>query len=398
MEEQKLYRTLEAAALAGITSEEPKNTRYRFMEIAKRLSLSPICEKTREGKGGKPEKYWNMEQIAAIKEYYNAHRRNSSTSEDELTKNNEVDSVPNSPATIEPVAANDETNNDDNPQLSSEEPTANKNDDNFIVSPISETITLDERANRIRKLQADVQRGIIEIGQELIAAKAVIGHGNWSAWLEKEFSWTQRTANNFMRVAERFGKLENVFQFQPSTLQAMLQLPAGDEQEFIEAQTAAGKPIETQSARAVQSAVKQWKHTKEVGRGEYINVTGAEKNNPIVEELNHTTTPTELDSKATNNPTVPVSDFAPTPEIVDDQGDQDTQPTKPATADDDRSILLEFDIIKPEQITAIRELINQNNDLRKIKAIRDSLLELAREISEVILMTEAKIGELSKRE
>ena len=68
MEEQKLYRTLEAAALAGITSEEPKNTRYRFMEIAKRLSLSPICEKTREGKGGKPEKYWNMEQIAAIKE------------------------------------------------------------------------------------------------------------------------------------------------------------------------------------------------------------------------------------------------------------------------------------------------------------------------------------------
>lgn len=396
MEAQKLYRTLEAAAMVGITSKEPKNVRYLFMRIVQKLSLFPADEKTREG-GGKPEKFWNAEQIAAIKEYYNAHRRNSSTSEDELTKNNEVDSVPNSPATIEPVATNDETNNDDNPKLSSEEPTANKNDDNFIVSPISETITLDERANRIRKLQADVQRGIIEIGQELIAAKAAVGHGNWSAWLEKEFSWTQRTANNFMRVAERFGKLENVFQFQPSTLQAMLQLPAGDEQEFIEAQTAAGKPIETQSARAVQSAVKQWKNTKEVGRGEYINVTGAEKNNPIVEELNHTTTPTELDSKATNNPTVPVSDFDSNPKPVDDQ---DTRTIEPDTAanDDKRSVLQKYTIITPEQITAIRDLINQTDDLQTIKAIHDSLLELGREIGEVVLLTEAKIGEFFKDE
>lgn len=396
MEDTKLYRTLEAAAMVGIMSKEPKNVRYLFMRIVQKLSLSPADEKTREG-GGKPEKFWNAEQIAAIKEYYNAHRRNSSTSEDELTKNNEVDSVPNSPATIEPVATNDETNNDDNPKLSSEEPTANKNDDNFIVSPISETITLDERANRIRKLQADVQRGIIEIGQELIAAKAAVGHGNWSAWLEKEFSWTQRTANNFMRVAERFGKLENVFQFQPSTLQAMLQLPAGDEQEFIEAQTAAGKPIETQSARAVQSAVKQWKNTKEVGRGEYINVTGAEKNNPIVEELNHTTTPTELDSKATNNPTVPVSDFDSNPKPVDDQ---DTRTIEPDTAanDDKRSVLQKYTIITPEQITAIRDLINQTDDLQTIKAIHDSLLELGREIGEVVLLTEAKIGEFFKDE
>ena len=389
MEDTKLYRTLEAAAMVGIMSKEPKNVRYLFMRIVQKLSLSPADEKTREG-GGKPEKFWNAEQIAAIKEYYNAHRRNSSTSEDELTKNNEVDSVPNSPATIEPVATNDETNNDDNPKLSSEEPTANKNDDNFIVSPISETITLDERANRIRKLQADVQRGIIEIGQELIAAKAAVGHGNWSAWLEKEFSWTQRTANNFMRVAERFGKLEK-------TLQAMLQLPAGDEQEFIEAQTAAGKPIETQSARAVQSAVKQWKNTKEVGRGEYINVTGAEKNNPIVEELNHTTTPTELDSKATNNPTVPVSDFDSNPKPVDDQ---DTRTIEPDTAanDDKRSVLQKYTIITPEQITAIRDLINQTDDLQTIKAIHDSLLELGREIGEVVLLTEAKIGEFFKDE
>lgn len=126
------------------------------------------------------------------------------------------------------------------------------------VAPVSETITLEDRANKIRQLQADVQRGIIAIGFELIAAKKEIEHGGWADWLKENFDWTQQTANRFMRVAERFGKLNNVVQFQPSTLQAMLALPEGDEERFIEAQAEAGKPVESQSARDVQKAVKEW--------------------------------------------------------------------------------------------------------------------------------------------
>ena len=125
-------------------------------------------------------------------------------------------------------------------------------------APASEIITLEDRANRIRKLQADVQRGIIEIGFELIAAKKEIGHGGWADWLATNFDWTQQTANRFMRVSERFGKLNNVVQFKPSTLQAMLSLPEGDEEAFIEAQADKGKPIESQSAREVKAAVKDW--------------------------------------------------------------------------------------------------------------------------------------------
>ena len=130
------------------------------------------------------------------------------------------------------------------------------------IDVAAEVVTLDERANRIRQLQADVQRGIIEIGFELIAAKKEIGHGGWAQWLEKEFEWTQQTANRFMRVADRFGKLNNVVQFKPSTLQAMLTLPAGTEQEFIDEQAAAGKPVETQSARQVQNSVNDFKRRK----------------------------------------------------------------------------------------------------------------------------------------
>ena len=126
----------------------------------------------------------------------------------------------------------------------------------------AQPVTLEFRAERIRHLQVDVQRGIIEIGFELIAAKKQVGHGGWADWLKKEFEWTQQTANRFMRVAERFGKLNAAVQFQSSTLQEMLALPEGNEDAFIEAQVVAGNPVENQSARQVQQAVKQWKEAK----------------------------------------------------------------------------------------------------------------------------------------
>lgn len=127
---------------------------------------------------------------------------------------------------------------------------------------VVEKVTLEARAERIRQLQADVQRGIIQIGFELIAAKKEVGHGGWADWLQKEFEWTQQTANRFMRVAERFGKLNVGVQFRSSTLQEMLALPEGDETAFIEAQVAAGKPVENQSKREVRESVKQWKEAR----------------------------------------------------------------------------------------------------------------------------------------
>ena len=136
-------------------------------------------------------------------------------------------------------------------------PTANSCATESVAEP-AQVVTLAQRADRIRHFQADVQRGIVNIGLELIAAKEQCGHGHWAAWLEAEFAMTQRTANNFMRVAKRFGTLENVFQFQPSTLQAMLRLPAGAEQDFIDAQAAVGTPVEKLSARQVQEAVRQF--------------------------------------------------------------------------------------------------------------------------------------------
>lgn len=54
-------------------------------------------------------------------------------------------------------------------------------------------------ANAIRSLGKRVIADIIEIGRHLTEAKTLAGHGNWLPWLEREFSWSEQSANRFMQ-------------------------------------------------------------------------------------------------------------------------------------------------------------------------------------------------------
>jgi hypothetical protein len=57
----------------------------------------------------------------------------------------------------------------------------------------------------IRADKAVVRREI-EDDQELLAVKEALPHGQFLRWLRAEFGWPERTARNFMAVAEQFGK------------------------------------------------------------------------------------------------------------------------------------------------------------------------------------------------
>lgn len=195
-----LLRTLDAAEVAGIKAAESRTARKIFLKIADRLKLSPADER-REAKGGSPQKFWTREQIDIVAAEY----------------------AKNKP-----------------------------------------TVTLADRVRRIQKFSADAQHSVINIGKELIAAKDEIPHGDWAKWLEKNFKWNIRTAQRFIAIAERFGNTTTLSHLNASTLQAMLALPVGTEQEFIDEQAAADNPVENQSARQVQAAVKQFKAQKKI--------------------------------------------------------------------------------------------------------------------------------------
>jgi hypothetical protein len=65
---------------------------------------------------------------------------------------------------------------------------------------IASEATLADHASAIRALGKRVIADVIEIGRRLTDAKRIAGHGNWLPWLEREFGWTEKTAQRFMQV------------------------------------------------------------------------------------------------------------------------------------------------------------------------------------------------------
>jgi len=61
-------------------------------------------------------------------------------------------------------------------------------------------------AETIRQQVRNTLENAIKIGEELLAVKGALHHGQFLPWLRAEFGWAERTARNFMAVAEQFGK------------------------------------------------------------------------------------------------------------------------------------------------------------------------------------------------
>jgi hypothetical protein len=60
--------------------------------------------------------------------------------------------------------------------------------------------TLKHHAREIQRLGRRAIADIIEIGRRLQEAKALLGHGKFLTGVAAEFGWSERTAENFMRV------------------------------------------------------------------------------------------------------------------------------------------------------------------------------------------------------
>ena len=54
-------------------------------------------------------------------------------------------------------------------------------------------------------LKNQTAQNIIQIGYKLMEAKERLPRGEWGSWLENKVEFSQRTANQFMRIAKEFG-------------------------------------------------------------------------------------------------------------------------------------------------------------------------------------------------
>lgn len=105
----------------------------------------------------------------------------------------------------------------------------------------------------------------IEIGRRLVEVKDMLGHGEWLPWLERETEFSERHAQNYMKVFREYGAMQmNLFGPETNTKSfadlpitkalALLSIPESEREEFAEAVDA-----EHISVRELQQAIEEKK-------------------------------------------------------------------------------------------------------------------------------------------
>lgn len=74
---------------------------------------------------------------------------------------------------------------------------------------------------------------ILEIGKRLVEAKEQLSHGEWLPWLEKEVEFSERSAQQYMRLWREYGKSATVADLGSSKALILLGLPAVEREEFV---------------------------------------------------------------------------------------------------------------------------------------------------------------------
>ena len=119
-----------------------------------------------------------------------------------------------------------------------------------------------------------ITNSCIEIGARLTEAKRLIGHGNWSKWLEESVDYSERTAQNLMKIYRAFGvegnqgKLfgkeldaEQVKELNYTQMTALLKIKDDDERaEFMEEHR---EELKDMSTRELEAKIKELNEAKE---------------------------------------------------------------------------------------------------------------------------------------
>jgi DNA polymerase III alpha subunit (gram-positive type) len=112
-------------------------------------------------------------------------------------------------------------------------------------------------SERIKVRMKRTAEDIIEIGKDLKLVKEKLPHGQFLPWINSEFEMDQKTAFNFMSVAEKFGdKLGNFPNFKPSILYQLSAPSTPDEVvEQVMEKAEAGEKVTLKEVKALKAKV-----------------------------------------------------------------------------------------------------------------------------------------------
>lgn len=149
----------------------------------------------------------------------------------------------------------------------------------------------------ILQLKTKAGDAIIAIGERLIEAKALLDHGDWLPWLNEQVEFSERTAQEFMRISREWSNPRTLADLGKSKVLKLLTLPPAEREEFLSEHN-----VVDMTARQLDDAIRRQKElereTEKLSEQLEIERQNAETMNITSEDLRRRISATENANKA----------------------------------------------------------------------------------------------------
>lgn len=120
------------------------------------------------------------------------------------------------------------------------------------MAPPAEDRTIEIITVDILEAQRKGGEAVLTIGKCLIEAKDMLPHGEWLPWLAEKVGYSEKTAQNFMRLAREFSNPQAIADLGATKALKLLALPPDEREKFV-----ADHNVIDMTTRQLEQAIKE---------------------------------------------------------------------------------------------------------------------------------------------
>ena len=147
------------------------------------------------------------------------------------------------------------------------------------MAPPADGRTIETITGDILEAQRRGGEAVLTIGRCLIEAKDMLPHGEWLPWLAEKVGYSEKTAQNFMRLARAFSNPQAIADLGATKALKLLALPPDERERFV-----ADHNVIDMTTRQLEQAIRDRDEARQAAEAAKADAAAAEQARAKMEE------------------------------------------------------------------------------------------------------------------